>query len=496
MKRLAALLGGVLLLALGAPAALAQAPAAAAEEKDAAEGVTPAAAEAEAGTAPESETNVEAAAQAAPPPRPKATSMDDLLKRVQGGWNAEREENREREARFEQQRDHQLELLEKANATRAREEARSERLERAFEGNDLELAQLEETLRERLGALGELFGVVRQVSGDTRSVVDSSLVSAQFGDREKFLAELAKSKSLPSVGALEKLWFAMLQEMTELGRVTRFEALVVDSDGKRSTREVIRVGGFNAISDGKYLVFKSGKLQELPRQPAGTYLGTVEPFESATSGLAKLAIDPSRGAILQVLIEVPDAAERVEQGGIVGYAIITLGLLAGVLAIVRWFIVVNAGRKVATQTRSDVASRDNPLGRVLGIYEDNPNVDLQTLELKLDESIMRETSTLERLLWAVRVVSVVAPLMGLLGTVTGMIQTFQAITLFGTGDPKMMASGISEALVTTMLGLIVAIPLVLLHAMVSNSSKSVIQILEQQAAGLIARKAEQEEDAA
>jgi biopolymer transport protein ExbB len=478
-------IGGVILLVLASPAALAQ--------DDVAAEV---AVEAESATQPESEANAEAPAQPAPTPRPQAASMEELLKRVQQGWNAEREENLEREERFEQQRDDQLKLLEAAKARRAAEEARSDRLETQFESNDLTLAQLEETLRERLGSLGELFGVVRQVSGDTRGIVQNSLVSAEFRGRSDFLEELGKSKSLPSVDALEKLWFTLLQEMTELGRVTRFDAPVVDADGKQSTREVIRVGGFNAVSGGKYLIFESGKLQELPRQPAGTYLGTVEPFEETTTGMARLAIDPSRGSILRVLIETPDTAERVEQGGIVGYAIIILGLAAGALAIVRWFVVFNAGRKVAAQTRSDFVSRDNPLGRVLSIYEDNRNVDLQTLELKLDESIMRETSSLERLMWAVRVVSVVAPLMGLLGTVTGMIQTFQAITLFGTGDPKMMAGGISEALVTTMLGLIVAIPLVLLHAMVSNSSRSIIQILEQQAAGLIARKAEQEEDAA
>jgi biopolymer transport protein ExbB len=470
MTRIGMLLGWVILLALGPAAAFGQ---------DDAEttGAPPVAAE--------------APAVAAPPAPPKASSMDALLERVRHGWNAERVENLEREERFERQREHQLRLLAEAKATQAAEEDRSERLEIEFETNEAVLARLEATLIERLGALGELFGVVRQVSGDTRGIVESSLVSAQFPDRAEFLEELGKSKSLPSIGALEKLWATLLQEMVEVGRVSRFDAVVIDSDGNKQNREVVRIGAFNAISDGKYLVMESGKLAELPRQPAGTYLGTVAPFESATTGMARFAIDPSRGSILKVLIETPDAAERVEQGGLVGYAIITLGVLAGALAIVRWFVVSSIGRKVAVQKRSTTATTDNPLGRVLRVYEDNPTVDVVTLEAKLDEVIMGEVSTLERLLWAVRVVSVVAPLMGLLGTVTGMIQTFQAITLFGTGDPKMMASGISEALVTTMLGLIVAIPLVLLHATVSSSSRGVIHILEQQAAGLIARRAEQ-----
>jgi biopolymer transport protein ExbB len=166
-------------------------------------------------------------------------------------------------------------------------------------------------------------------------------------------------------------------------------------------------------------------------------------------------------------------------------------MAAFILAIVRWVIVSLIGRKVAAQKKSDQVKENNPLGRILGIYEANRTADVETLELKLDEAILRESASLDYLLWAVKVVSVVAPLMGLLGTVTGMIRTFQAITLFGTGDPKMMASGISEALVTTMLGLYVAIPLVLLHALVSNTSKGVVEVLEEQAAGLIARRAEQ-----
>ena len=438
----------------------------------------------------------EAAPVAPPKPQPKATSLGDLLNRVRKGWNVERQENRDRESRFKQARDDQKRLLEEAKATRASEERRSEILESQFEANELTLTQFEDTLRERLGALGELFGGVRQVAGDTRSQVESSLVSAQLSGRAPFLMELGKSKSLPSIESLEKLWFILHQEMTELGNVSRFRATVVTADGQESERDVIRVGAFNAISDGKYLIWENGKLQELPKQPAGTYLDTVSGFEKADGGMARLAIDPSRGSILKVLIQTPGVRERIEQGGIVGYAIIVLGVLAGSLAILRWVFVSITGRKVAVQKKSEQADMGNPLGRVLGLYEANREADVETLELKLDEAIMRESTRLESLLWVVKVVSVVAPLMGLLGTVTGMIQTFQAITLFGTGDPKMMASGISEALVTTMLGLIVAIPLLLLHALVANTSKGVVEVLEEQAAGLIARRAEQRDAAA
>ncbi len=439
----------------------------------------------------EAAADVAAANTPAPPPPPKSLSMGALLKRVKAGWNGEREENRLRVQEFAKKNANRQRLLNDAKNTRAALERRSEMLETQFEGYEIALTQLEDTLTERLGALGELFGVVRQVAGDTRSQVEGSLVSAQIPGRDQFLAELGKNKSLPSIESLEKLWFLLHQEMTELGNVVRFSATVISNDGEQNVRDVIRVGAFNAISEGVYLIYEEGKLQELPKQPAGSYLDTVGPFESATGDFATFALDPSRGSILKVLILTPGFVERIKLGGTVGYTIIVLGLAAGLLAIVRWVVVSQTGRKVSIQKKSDEVSDGNPLGRILGIYEANRTTDVETLELKLDEAIMRESASLEKMLWAIKVVSVVAPLMGLLGTVTGMIRTFQAITLFGTGDPKMMASGISEALVTTMLGLYVAIPLVLLHALVSNTSKGVVEVLEEQAAGLIARRAEQ-----
>ena len=439
----------------------------------------------------EAAADVAAANTPAPPPPPKSLSMDALLKRVKAGWNGEREENRLRVQEFAKKNANRQRLLNDAKNTRAALERRSEMLETQFEGYEIALTQLEDTLTDRLGALGELFGVVRQVAGDTRSQVEGSLVSAQIPGRDQFLAELGKNKSLPSIESLEKLWFLLHQEMTELGNVVRFSATVISNDGEQNVRDVIRVGAFNAISEGVYLIYEEGKLQELPKQPAGSYLDTVGPFESATGDFATFALDPSRGSILKVLILTPGFVERIKLGGTVGYTIIVLGLAAGLLAIVRWVVVSQTGRKVSIQKKSDEVSDGNPLGRILGIYEANRTTDVETLELKLDEAIMRESASLEKMLWAIKVVSVVAPLMGLLGTVTGMIRTFQAITLFGTGDPKMMASGISEALVTTMLGLYVAIPLVLLHALVSNTSKGVVEVLEEQAAGLIARRAEQ-----
>jgi len=432
------------------------------------------------------------AAEPAPPPPPKARSHDELLSLVEVGFREQSAEDAEREARFRREKANQEKLLADAQATLARLEARSQQLEAAFQENEGTLAELEATLAERLGNLGELFGVVRQVSGDTAGQLIGSLTSAQLDGRQEFLEGLGQSKALPSIESLERLWYELQREMTEQGRVVRFQTPVLTAAGEEVEKEVIRAGVFSVVADGEYVLWDEArqKVRELARQPPARYVETVSGFESAEEGMVPLAVDPSRGSLLSVLIDTRSLPERVPEGGYVGYTIIALGAVAALIAIVRWLMVAIASRKVAAQQKSDRVDQGNPLGRVMAIYDENRNADPETLELKLDEAVMHETSRLERFIWLVKVVSVVAPLLGLLGTVTGMIRTFQAITLFGAGDPKMMAGGISEALVTTMLGLTVAIPLVLLHALLASSTKQITDVLDEQSAGLIARHAE------
>jgi biopolymer transport protein ExbB len=357
-----------------------------------------------------------------------------------------------------------------------------------YNENEVTLAEDQARLTERLGQLGELFGVVRQVATDQSSQVWDSLTSSQLGTRKELLDRLGRSTELPTTKDLERLWYELSREMTEQGQVVRYRAPVHTHQGSVEEKEVVRAGPFSAVADGKYLMWepKQGKLRELTRQPPSKYLSTVRDFQDATSGYARLALDPSRGSLLNALTDTPNATERVQQGGYVGYVIITLGMMALVLGLIRWVGITIASRGVSAQRKSDYVNSKNPLGRVLSVFEDNREADAETLELKLDEAVLRETAGLQRYLWMVKTVSVVAPLLGLLGTVTGMIQTFQAITLFGAGDPKMMAGGISEALVTTMLGLITAIPLVLLSDTLANSARRIIDILDEQSAGLIA----------
>ena len=375
------------------------------------------------------------------------------------------------------------------------DKGQSEGLERLYEANENQLAELEELLRKRLGTTGELFGIVRQVAGATQSQIHTSLTKAHIKGREETLSKLAQSKELPSIDQLETLWFVMQQEMTESGKVVSFTAPVVQHGGETKKSKVVRIGTFNATSGGKYLRWlpKTAKLAVLGRQPETRHLATVRSLEAAGDGMVPFAIDPSAGEILASLVETPTFEERLRLGGNVGYTIMVLGAVTGVLAVLRLLYLLVIAMLVQIQRRSpDKAGKGNPLGRVLSVFDKNRGVKVEDLERKLDEAVLKETGRIERFAWAIKVVSVVAPLLGLLGTVTGMIRTFQSIQLFGTGDPKLMAGGISEALVTTMLGLIVAVPLVLLHSSVRSTARRIVDILHEQAAGMVASRSERE----
>jgi len=419
-------------------------------------------------------------------------NLFDLLELVRGGLRAESEENKARELTFVNHRNDQQRLLAEARALLISKEEFSQQLENQYADNENRLGELEARLAENLGQMGELFGVVRQVANDTSGQVWDSLTSSQLPPRKELLDRLGRSKALPSTRDLEALWYELQVEMTQQGQVVRYNAPVLTLEGNVETREVIRAGPFSAVSRGRYLLWAPAqeKLIEMQRQPPSRYLQTVAPFESTQSGFAPLALDPSRGSLLGALTQTPNMQERVGQGGAVGMVILVLGALGLTLGFIRWISLLWTSAKVRAQQKNSEPNEGNPLGRVLAIFDQNKEMDAETLELKLDEAVLRETSQLERFLWIVKTISVVAPLLGLLGTVTGMIQTFQAITLFGAGDPKMMAGGISEALVTTMLGLTTAIPLVLLYDTLANSSKRITEILDEQGAGLIAARAE------
>ena len=427
-------------------------------------------------------------------PIAKADTLDDLLKKVWEEREYESKEFQKRERAFKKERDKRKTLLTQAEKELKKEEAITRRLLAEFNKNEKDLGILEEELRIATGVLGELFGVVKQVAGDFRGHSISSLISAEIPGRHKFASAIASRKKLPTTEELRRLWFEIQQEMTEQGKVSRFNTEVIALDGSKSQRTVTRIGPFNLVSQGRYLNYQAGgdssQIVELVRQPERRWTSHIKKLEKAKKSTYPIfAVDPSRGGLISLLIKKPSVFERLKQAGYVGLIII-LVLLAGLsIAGERIWVIIKEGQKIKEQLKdTQQAKGDNPLGQILSVYEENKGLDMESLEMKLNEVAIKYLPKVEKRVGVIKLLAVVAPLLGLLGTVTGMILTFQSITLFGTGDPKLMAGGISQALMTTVLGLCSAIPLLLIHNFVASQSQKLVQILEEQTAGLLAKK--------
>src|SRR5690554_2013270 len=367
-------------------------------------------------------------------------SLDQLLQDIREIRSSEQAAMREREAQFLRERDNQQTLLTQAERELAPIKAEADRLKTEFDQLEAELAATETQMRERSGNLGELFGVVRQMAGDTRSQWQDSLLNMQFPERLEQLDRLASAAQIPTVETLEQFWFMLQEDMTASGRVSRINAPVISRDGQQQDTEVLLVGPFVALAGDEYLGYRSevGLLQVLNKQPGSREL--IADFAAPRSELADLLIDPTRGTVLAQMQQTPSFMDRVHQGGLVGYVILALGALGVLLALAKLAWLFRVSRQIDQQANDLSNLRDdNPLGRILGVIGDQPRLeDLETLELKLDEAILRETPVLDRGNSLIKLFAAVAPLLGLLGTVTGMIVTFQAITLFGTSDPKLM----------------------------------------------------------
>lgn len=422
--------------------------------------------------------------------------LDQILEQVKKERISEGKLNKQREQEFLAARADQQALLNTAKRELAAEKARGERLQKEYAQNEITLAEKETALENAKGTLGEMFGVVRRAAQETIGSIEASLVSAEKPGRAEILRSLAAAKELPTTRELEELWIALQTEMTESAKVSSFEAEVSELDGSISTKQVTRIGNFNLITDEGYLIYSGDtqSIQPLGRQPDGYVLDTAKSLiGTSADAYTGFYVDPTRGSILRLNTQKATPEERFHQGGEVGYIIAILLVIGFLIAIVRLVDLTVTSGKIKSQLKNTSApSEGNPLGRILKVYQDNKNQDVENLELKLDEAILRETPRIEMGINIIKILAAIAPLLGLLGTVVGMINTFQQITLFGTGDPKIMAGSISMALVTTALGLIAALPLILVHAVVAGRSKSIIHILDEQSAGIIAAHAEKE----
>ncbi|MCW5725266.1 MAG: MotA/TolQ/ExbB proton channel family protein [Maricaulaceae bacterium] len=437
--------------------------------------------------------------------RPRQTepvaSISELLNRVRQDTREASAENQRRIAEFRQARDQQQGLLSNARAQLSALVGEANRLTQEYESNRETVAELDAQLRAAQGEFGELFGASRQSAGDFGSLIQASVVSAQYPGRHTALTDLSESRTLPSRNELDFIWRRITEEMIYQGEVSRYQAVVTGLNRSEPV-DMVRVGAFLnfAVTGGsaEFVAWSPDedtgiyRLTRLDRQPPGNITAAAAALARASEGSVVMGpVDPSRGALLAIYREFPTLQERIDQGRLVGRVILGLLAFSALFGLWRLFVLFTTSSAVAAQKRRSSASKGNPLGRVMLAYEEVKTRDIETIELKLDEAILRESPKLEFGLNFLKLAAGVAPLLGLLGTVTGMIRTFTQITLFGTGDPRVMAGGISEALVTTVLGLVSAIPLLFIHSFAQSFARGVQQVLEEQAAGMVARAAEE-----
>ncbi|MCS4307349.1 biopolymer transport protein ExbB [Rheinheimera pacifica] len=423
--------------------------------------------------------------------------LDQLLEQLKKERTVEGRVNQERERAFLAERADKQALLNTAKRQFTEEENRGKRLQKEYADNDILIGQKQQELESALGTMGELFGVVRQSANQSIGTISGSIVSAQYPGRDVPLRAVASATELPTLGEMEELWMALLTEMTESGKVAKFDAQVVKLDGGTETKRVTRFGTFHLTTDSEYLILNTDtdQIQPLGRQPQSKIHNSVAAYHNAKTGeITGLYVDPTKGnSLLRLNQQRSTLMEYYHAGEEVGYIITIVFFIGLLIALERIIVLTMVGGKIRAQLKNlSNPSDNNPLGRILRVYHENKTADVENLELKLDEAILRETPKVDRGIGLIKLFSAVAPLLGLLGTVIGMILTFQQITLYGTGDPKLMAGSISLALVTTAQGLVAAIPLLFVHALVSSKAKSILQVLDEQAAGIIAAHAEKE----
>ncbi|MDJ0699349.1 MAG: MotA/TolQ/ExbB proton channel family protein [Woeseiaceae bacterium] len=413
--------------------------------------------------------------------------VDALVESVRQEALREAAHDEERINEFLETRAEQQRMLRDARAELGRQNARADALRAEYEENELTLTRYEQELRERSGDLNDTFAIVRQTALNANSVLSTSLVAGENPERSPFLEELGKGETPPSIDDIKELWTSVLTEISESGKVRTFDSVVITPQGDEQEQTVTRVGVFNAVSSGNFLRYlpDSKKFVELSRQPPPRFGAMAKDLEGTESGVVGMALDPSKGAILSLLVLSPDLKERVQQGGGIGYLILILGAIGVLIVIERAVGLFLTRRKIDAQEKSESPDNKNPLGRLQKVSADMTGSPVDAIGIRLDEQLAEEASLLNRGLATVAVLAAVSPLLGLLGTVTGMIETFQSITLFGTGDPKLMSGGISQALVTTQLGLAVAIPLVLFHSLLTGRVNRLVERLGKSSSDLL-----------
>ncbi|WP_043526683.1 MotA/TolQ/ExbB proton channel family protein [Litchfieldella xinjiangensis] len=379
--------------------------------------------------------------------------------------------------------------LEAAITERDAARERRQALEARHQALQDDLQALEERRQSQGEGLEGVMSVVTRHSSELRDQLAQSwltLGGASLPDRVDEQEVLEREH-------IEHLADRLMALNAESARGVRVTYPVADQGGVVEPREVIRLGDVVAFTERSLLRLDGEGSEQRLAMAERTPSSVARQLEAFHAGQGdRVAFDPTRGQVLDALAQQPSLAERFHQGGAVGYVVVALGLLGLLVALGQYAYLLRVSAALRRQVGNLQQLRDdNPLGRVLGRFRAlGTGHAPEALEARLDEALLAEQPRLERGQPLVKLLAAIAPLLGLLGTVTGMIVTFQSITVFGTGDPQLMAGGISQALVTTVLGLITAVPLLFAHTALASRSRHLIGIVEGRASAELAEHLE------
>jgi len=359
----------------------------------------------------------------------------------------------------------------------------------------------------------EIQGNIRYVARELEALLLQSLTSADAPERLETLAPILQERYFPDIEDVSTIATLLLDQAERSGEVAVRDGPFKGRDGTDQTGTVLRLGTFTAMyrtpNETGFLEYSTTDhdleqherpFSALAALPPRRVRGQINRYLDGGSDDAP--IDFSGGLALQQLTQGISVVEQLRAGGPLVYPIGFIALLALVIIVERAIYlhrvygntdrVMGEVNELASRGDWDAAEKfvhatthaRTPVIRVLQAGLAGRREHRETLESLLQEAILRELPKLERFLSVLSVLGTVAPLLGLLGTVTGMIGTFHVITLHGTGNPRIMSGGISEALVTTELGLAVAIPIMLLHVVLSRRVSYLVGDMEEKAIAL------------
>ena len=418
-------------------------------------------------------------------------STAQLVNKAKSENRTQASHNVVREADFKKTEQELKAIKAQLEAKRTSIQGATDVLTQTFSDNENKLARLEEKLRLETGSLGELFGVVRQNAKELGAELSSTVNSVDRAEHTATVDQIIDAKSLPSMPQLSGLWMSMVEQIQASSELSKSQIAFINGEGNTQTVDAYRLGSIGLVTDQGYVSWNTQREDAIAylKQPSnGPTLASLSTL--ANGDVSNVVVDPSRGFMLEQLALTPSLTDRLQAGGVVGKVILGLLAIGLIIALVRGISLAIAHQKIRAQLKNPEQAGDNPLGRVLAVYNKEQNQTVEALELRLLEAVVDEQTHLEKGLSMLKLLAALAPMLGLLGTVTGMIETFQVITQFGNGDPKVMAGGISMALVTTVLGLVAAMPLLLAHNILSTQAENIRNILEKQGIGLVAEQAE------